>query len=265
MSNKSSTIAIIMTTIAVTITVISIAACNSYSGELYILVTTSSVASSVDESIPEDAFLATTTATVTAAPVTSDTATLVTTSEVSETTSSTVAHSPVVPTETTAAASATTTAATQAPKTTTSATTAECSHEWRLWTEWEDRDEYKCSLCGATMYKDKPQPTYTIPSPTPSPTPEPTKPVETTAERYITGVDVAIQFWYCIDWEQAIDEERVYVVHNVDPNINWPASDTNAKKALVAEYGLDPEMFFGIGGKSVIGAYLSDGGYYSYR
>lgn len=155
--------------------------------------------------------------------------------------------------------------ATNTPKPTkTPETTTPCDHDWRLWTEWDDRDEYKCSVCGATMYTDKPEPTHTIPSPTPSPTPKPTEPVQTTTARYITGVDVSIHFWYIIDWEQGIDEERNYVVHNVNPDINWPASDTNAEKALVAEYGLDPEMICGIGGKKVIGAHMSDGDYYSY-
>ena len=266
MSNRSSTIAIILVTIAVVITVIAMAACNSNSGEPYTLVTTSSVVTSYDDAMTEETSTAATVS-VTVTTVSAATSASATASEVSETVVPEATRSTATPTEKPISAAAATTAPTntkepKAASSTTSTTKTVCNHDWRLWTEWEDCDEYKCSICGATMYKDKPEPTYTIPSPTPSPTPKPT---ETTIVIYKTGVDVAIHFWYCIDWDEWTCEERTYVVHNVDPDVCWPASDTQAEKALVAEYGLDPDMFAGIGSKSIIGAYFSDGSYVAYR
>lgn len=82
--------------------------------------------------------------------------------------------------------------------------------------------------------------------------------VETTAA-YITGVDVKIHIEYITDWESGASEERWYTVHNVDPNVNWPASDTKAKDALVAEYGLDRDAIVSCMEKGVVATHWSDG------
>ena len=113
------------------------------------------------------------------------------------------------------------------------------------------------NVAGVSSDKNDPSVTSTTTTKTPV-----EKPVEQTI--YKTGVDVSIHFWYCVDWDQGTCEERTYVVHNVDPDVWWPASDTHAEKALIAEYGLDPEMIAGIGAKAIIGAYYSDGSYYSF-
>ena len=81
----------------------------------------------------------------------------------------------------------------------------------------------------------------------------------TTTAAYITGVDVKIHIEYITDWESGASEERWYTVHNVDPNVNWPASDTKAEDALVAEYGLDRDAIAGVGSKTVVATYWSDG------
>lgn len=81
----------------------------------------------------------------------------------------------------------------------------------------------------------------------------------TTTAAYRTGVDVKIHIEYVIDWESGASEERWYTVHNVDPNVNWPASDTKAKDALVAEYSLDRDAIVSCMEKGVVATYWSDG------
>ena len=81
----------------------------------------------------------------------------------------------------------------------------------------------------------------------------------TTTAAYRTGVDVKIHIEYITDWESGASEERWYTVHNVDPNVNWGASDTKAENALVAEYGLDRDAISDIHEKIVVATYWSDG------
>ena len=81
----------------------------------------------------------------------------------------------------------------------------------------------------------------------------------TTTAAYKTGVDVEIHIEYITDWESGASEERWYTVHNVDPNVNWSASDTKAEQALINEYGLDSDLIAGIHEKTVVATYWSDG------
>ena len=81
----------------------------------------------------------------------------------------------------------------------------------------------------------------------------------TTTAAYRTGVDVEIHIEYITDWESGASEHRWYTVHNVDPNVNWSASDTKAEDALVAEYGLDRDAISDIHEKTVVATYWSDG------
>ena len=107
------------------------------------------------------------------------------------------------------------------------------------------------NVAGVSSVTSGPAVTATpTPEPTATPTPKPT----------IVSVNVKIHFWYDDDQDITTDEiELTKVVHNVDPNVNWSASDTKAENALVAEYGYDKDWFCGIGAKSVIEWNWSDG------